>query len=143
MPKTVVGLFENPGIVDEVVREIEVRGFPRKEVRALEEPAVFESTGVMTFPRLDFETALVRELSRIGATGAESQGFLNGLRHGGTLVFATAPDERVHTTADIMNQFGAVEVTETTGVEPNLPHVAHNVASSIDNIPGHSVVFNW
>ena len=28
MPKTVVGLFENPGVVDEVVREIEAHGFP-------------------------------------------------------------------------------------------------------------------
>ena len=36
MPKTAVGLFEKPGLVDEVVREIEALGFPRKEVRTLD-----------------------------------------------------------------------------------------------------------
>jgi hypothetical protein len=30
MPKTVVGLFEKPDLVDGVVREIEALGFPRK-----------------------------------------------------------------------------------------------------------------
>jgi hypothetical protein len=73
MPKTVVGLLENPGLVDGVVREIEALGFPRKEVRTLAEPATFDVTGVMSFPRLDFEVDLVRELTRIGATKAESQ----------------------------------------------------------------------
>ncbi len=34
MPKTTVGLFENAGIVEDVVREIEALGFPRNEVRA-------------------------------------------------------------------------------------------------------------
>ena len=29
MPKTAVGLFEKPGLVDDVVREIEALGFPR------------------------------------------------------------------------------------------------------------------
>jgi len=66
MPKTAVGLFENPGLVDVIVREIEALGFPRKEVRELEEPATFDVTGVMSFPRLDFEAGLTRELTRIG-----------------------------------------------------------------------------
>ena len=38
MPKTAVGLFENPGLVEDVVSEIEDLGFPRKEVRTLKEP---------------------------------------------------------------------------------------------------------
>lgn len=46
MPKTAVGLFEHPGLVDDVVRE---------KVRNLKEPAAFEVTGVMSFPHLDFE----------------------------------------------------------------------------------------
>ena len=48
MPKTTVGLFEHPGLVDDVVREIESLGFPRNEVRNLKEPAAFEVTGVMS-----------------------------------------------------------------------------------------------
>jgi hypothetical protein len=55
MPKTAVGLFEKPDLVDGVVREIEALGFPRKEVRTLTVPATSEVTGVMSFPRLDFE----------------------------------------------------------------------------------------
>ena len=50
MPKTAVGLFENPGLVEGVVREIEALGFPRTEVRSLKEPADFDVTGVMSFP---------------------------------------------------------------------------------------------
>jgi hypothetical protein len=45
MPKTVIGLFENPGLVDDVVREIEVLGFPWKEVHTMTEAANFEVTG--------------------------------------------------------------------------------------------------
>ena len=123
MPKTAVGLFEKPGLVDQVVREIEALGFPRKEVRTLTEPATFEVTGVMSFPRLDFEVELIRELTRIGAAKAESQAYVEGLRRGGALVFATGSDERVDAAAGIMNRHGAVEIEESSGPEPQLPAV--------------------
>lgn len=123
MPKTAVGLFENPGAVDDVIREIEALGFPRNEVRRLDEPATFETTGVMSFPRLEFEGDLVRELTRIGAAKAETQAHVAGLRRGGTLVFATGADEKVDAAAGIMNRRGAVEVRENSGPEPQLPHV--------------------
>ena len=121
MPKTTVGLFADPGVVEEVVREIETLGFPRNEVRVLDEPPTFPVTGVMSFARLDFEVDLVRELTRIGATKAEAQGYVQGLRRGGELVFATGSDEKVDMAADIMNRRGAVEIEETTGPEPHLP----------------------
>ena len=38
MPKTAVGLFEHPDVVDEAIREIEGLGFPRNEIHALDEP---------------------------------------------------------------------------------------------------------
>ena len=135
MPKTVVGLFENPGLVDIVVREIEALGFPRKEVRALAEPATFEVTGVMSFPRLDFEVDLARELTRIGATKAESQAYVEGLRSGGALVFATGSDERVETAADVMNRRGAVEIEETSGSEPQLPRVVRENMTPMRSSP--------
>jgi hypothetical protein len=123
MPKTAVGLFENPGVVEDVVREIEALGFPRNEVRRLDEPATFEITGVMSFPRLDFEVALLRELTRVGAGKAEAEAHVQGLRRGGALVFATGNDEKVDAAAGIMNRRGAVEVGENSGPEPQLPHV--------------------
>jgi hypothetical protein len=119
MPKTAVGLFENSGPVDDVVREIEALGFPRREVRSLNEPASFEVTGVMSFPRLEFEVDLVRELTRIGATKAEAQDYAKGLRRGGALVFATGSNEKVDNAAETMNRRGAIEVEELVGREPN------------------------
>src|SRR6185312_13615283 len=129
MPKTTVGLFESPRIVEDVVREIEALGLPRNEVRVVGEPATFEVTGVMSFARLDFEVDLARELTRIGATKAEAEAYIEGLRRGGALVFATGSDEKVDKAADIMNRRGAVEIEETSGPEPQLPTVAREVAA--------------
>jgi hypothetical protein len=125
MPKTVVGLFENARLVDDAVREIEALGFPRQEVRTMREPADFDVTGVMSFPRLDFEVELNRELTRIGATISEAQAYVEGLRRGGALAFATGSDEMVEAAGNIMNRLGAVEVEEVTGPEPRLPGVVH------------------
>jgi len=123
MPKTVVGLFENPRIVDEAVREIEALGFPRREVRTIKEPADFEVTGVMSFPRLDFEMDLGRELNRIGATIPQTRAYVNGLRHGGALVFATGADAELEAAGNIMNRLGAVEIEEVNDPEPELAGV--------------------
>jgi hypothetical protein len=125
MPKTTVGLFEDPRIVGDVVREIETLGFPRNEVRTMDEPAIFDVTGVMSFGRLEFEVDSIRELTRIGATEAEAEAYVEGLRHGGILVFATGSDPMVDAAADIMRRRGAVEIEETSGPEPHLPSVIH------------------
>ena len=134
MPKTAVGLFKNPDLVDDVVREIEALGLPRKEVRTIEEPATFEVTGVMSFPRLDYEVDLIRELTRIGATKVEAQSYVSGLRGGGALVFATGSDEHVRAAAEIMDNHGAVQVEEASGSEPQLPGVVRgNMAPTGDS----------
>jgi hypothetical protein len=133
MPRTTVGLFKNPGIIDNVVREIEALGLPRNEVRVVGEPATFEVTGVMSFARLDFEVDLARELTRIGATKDEAEAYIGGLRRGGALVLATGSDEKADLAAAIMNRYGALEIEETSGPEPHLPHVGHaNVGSMSD-----------
>jgi hypothetical protein len=125
MPKTVVGLFKNSGLVDDVVREIEALGLPRQEIRTLKEPMTFEVTGVMSFPRIDFEVQMSRELRKIGATETESQIYVDGLRRGGALVFATGSDEKVRSAGEVMNSHGAVEVEEVEGAEPHMPGVNH------------------
>ena len=133
MPKTSVGLFENPSVIDDAVREIESLGFPRNEIRTLSEPASFEITGVMSFPRLEFEADLIRELTRIGTTNAEAQSYVEGLRRGGALVFATGSDEKVDAAADIMNRRGAVEIEEINGLEPQLPDEVRESTTPIRN----------
>ncbi len=135
MPKTVVGLFENPDHVDDVVREIETLGFPRKEVGTLAEPATFDVTGVMSFPRLDFEVELVRGLTRIGATKTEAQAYVKGLHRGGALVFATGSDDRVEAAAGIMNRRGAAEIEEGIGPEPQLPGVVRESTTPMRSSP--------
>lgn len=129
MFKTAIGLFGDARRADEVIREIETLGFPRNEVLSVKEPATFEVTGIMSFPRLDFEVDLKRELARMGATKTEVEAYIDGLRQGGILVLATSSDgdERVDAAARVMNQHGAVEIEEmaTTGPEPRLPRVAH------------------
>ena len=135
MPKTAVGLFENPGAVDDVVHEIEALGFPRNEVRTLGEPVAFEVTGVMSFPRVDFEVDLTRALAGIGATDADARIYVDGLRRGGALVFATGSGEKVGSAAEIMKQHGAVDVEETTGGEPYLPSVDQESMSSTRDSP--------
>lgn len=128
MPKTAVALFEDPKIAEDVIREIEAIGYPRSEVRILEEPERFEVTGVMSFPRLDFETDLERALTRIGASDTERQAYLEGLHHGGALVFATDSGEKTDAAAKIMNQHGGMHVEESLGAEPELPNVVREDA---------------
>jgi len=91
----------------------------------MREPADFDVTGVMSFPRVDFEVDLNRELTRIGATISEAQAYVEGLRRGGALAFATGSDEMVAAAGNIMNRLGAVEVEAVTGPEPRLPAVVH------------------
>jgi hypothetical protein len=83
MAKTAGGLFESAGRAEKAVHEIEALGIRRNEVRRLAEPKTFKITGVMSFPRLDFEIELKRELARIRATEAEIEVYIDGLRRGG------------------------------------------------------------
>jgi hypothetical protein len=133
MPKTVVGLFENPALVNDAVREIEALGFPRQEVRTLHEPRDFDVTGVMSFPRLDFEVDVSRELTRIGATVSETNAYVEGLRRGGALAFATGSDEQLESAGRIMNSHGAVEIEDVSGPEPRMPAVAHRLRPTPDS----------
>ncbi len=125
MPKTTVGLFQDPSEVQAVVREIESLGFPKHEIRIVEEPKTFDVTGVMSFARLDYEVELRRELSRIGATRAEADAYVDGLRRGGALVLATGLDGDVDAAAEVMNRHGAIDIEETSGPEPHVPDVPH------------------
>ena len=62
-------------------------------------------------------------LHRIGATIPETRAYVEGLRHGGALVFATGADEALEAAGNIMNRLGAVEIEEVTGPEPEMAGV--------------------
>jgi len=131
MPKTAVGLFKNPGDVKDVVREVEVIGLPRHEIRTVGEPLNLGLDGVLSIGRIDFEVDLFRELSRMGASRAEAEAYVDGLRRGGVLVFATGPDQKVDRAAEIMNRHGAVETEENTALEPHLHSSVHSGVTAV------------
>lgn len=87
----------------------------------------------MSFPRLDFETDLRRELIRIGATAPEALAYLEGVRRGGALAFATGSDEEVEAAGEIMNSHGAVEIEMVDGVAPQLPMAHVNLTPTRDS----------
>jgi len=120
--KTAVGLFDNPRLVNQVIGEIETIGLPRNHIHSVGEPLDFAVTGVMEIAHIDFEVELMRELKRIGTTKSEAENFIQGVRHGNILVFATGPDDKVDAAAQIMNRRGALEIEEVSGnAEPHLP----------------------
>ena len=121
MSKTAVGLFENPGVADQVVRDLEASGFPRNDVRILNESLDMKGGGAMGIPNINFEVSLDRDLRKIGASGTEAEAYVNGVRRGGVLVFASGSDERIDAAAEIMNRHSPLEVEELRGGGLDLP----------------------
>ena len=80
MVRAAVGLFENSGLVDEIVHDLEASGFPRDGIRVLSEPRDIAGSGMMSTPHTDFEVDLVRELRTIGAGEADAQAYVEGVR---------------------------------------------------------------
>ena len=122
MKRTAVGLFENPGLVDEIVRDLEASGFPWKDVRVLGEPREMAGSGVMSTPRTDFEVGLIRDLTAFGVVEADAEAYVQGVRRGGVMVFATSSGEKADAAAEIMNRHGAVEIEEISASRPELPN---------------------
>ncbi len=126
MAKTAVGLFESPESVEEVVRDLQANGFPRNDVRVLGEPREMAGSGMMSIPHVDFEVDLMRELRTIGAAEADAEAYVQGVRRGGVMVFATGSGEKADAAAEIMNRRGAVEIEELNASEPHLPGTDHD-----------------
>ncbi|MGA3041332.1 MAG: hypothetical protein ABSF54_11160 [Bryobacteraceae bacterium] len=116
MSKTAVGLFENPGGAEQVVRDLEASAFPRNEIRILREPLDMAVAGVASIPHTDFEVSLGRD---IGASEGEANAYVQAVRRGGVLVFATGSNEGMDHAAEIMNRHGAIRVEELVGREPS------------------------
>jgi hypothetical protein len=131
--KTAVGLFENPGAANRVVHDLDVSAFPRNEIRILGEPRDMAATGVMSTPRTDFEVGLNRELKTFGATEREANAYVQGVRRGGVIVFATGSNEEVDNAAQVMNRHGAVEVEELIGREPGTGGMIDETVPAIDD----------
>ena len=71
-------------------------------------------SGVMGIPNIDFEVSLNRDLRKIGASGPEAEAYVNGVRRGGVLVFASGAGERIDAAAEIMNRHSPINAEELT-----------------------------
>ncbi len=132
MAKTAVGLFENRSSVDDVVRALKADRFGAKDVRVLSEPVDMGGGGAMSTPHTDFEVDLTRDLRAIGATEAHVKAYVEGVRRGGIMVFATGPGDKADAAVAIMNSHGAVEVDEVSGSDLQLPGAEQNAAPDLE-----------
>jgi hypothetical protein len=131
MTKTAVGLFESSRLADEVVRDLEATGFPKNDVRVLGEPREMAGSGLMSTPHTDFEVGLIRDLTAFGVIEADAEDYVQGVRRGGVMVFATGSGDKAEAATEIMNRRGAVEVEKISASRPELPN-----ADSGESIPG-------
>ena len=134
MAKTAVGLFESSGSADEVVRDLEASGFLRKDVRILKEPLEMAGSGLMSTPHTDFEVGLTRDLTAFGVLEADAEDYVQGVRRGGVMVFATGSGDTAQAATEIMNRHGAVEVEKISASRPQLPN-AEQGEVSLDREP--------
>jgi hypothetical protein len=121
MAKTAVGLFESSELADEVVRDLEATGFLRKDIRILKEPLEMAGSGVMSTPHTDFEVGLTRDLAAFGVLEADAEDYVQGVRRGGVMVFATGSGDKAQAATEIMNRRGAVALEEISASRPQLP----------------------
>jgi hypothetical protein len=122
MAKTAVGLFENSGLVDGVVHDLTARGFLQKDIRVLAEPLEMPGGGLMSTPHTDFEVGLIRDLTAFGVVEADAEAYVQGVRRGGVMVFASGSGKEADKAAEIMNSHGAVELEKISSPRPSLPN---------------------
>jgi hypothetical protein len=131
MAKTAVGFFENSELASEVVRDLVANGFLKNDVRVLGEPREMAGSGLMSTPRTDFEVGLVRDLTAFGIVAADAEDYVQGVRRGGVMVFATGSGDKAQAATEIMNRHGAVEIEKISASRPELPS-----ADSAEALPG-------
>ncbi len=122
MARTAVGLFENSGSANGVVRDLTAKGFLEKDIRVLGEPIEMPCSGVMSTPHTDFEAGLVRDLTAFGVVEGDAEAYVQGVRRGGVMVFATGTGKNADQAAEIMNCHGALEMEKISATRPPLPN---------------------
>jgi len=122
MARTAVGLFENSGSADGVVRDLTTKGFLQKDIRVSREPVEMPGSSLMRTPHADFEVGLIRDLTEFGVVERDAEAYVQGVRQGGVMVFATATGKNADQAAEIMNCHGALEIETTSAPRPVLPN---------------------
>lgn len=126
MPRTVVGLFPNPEAADHAITALEGLGLRRNEIQTLQEPESFDVTGIMSFPRIEYETSIARTLQHIGASPSDADAYVRALRDGGVVIFATDEDtQTIDAAAQLLDRLGAEKSALANVPAPHLPAAHH------------------
>jgi len=67
---------------------------------------------------------LTRDLMAFGVVEADAEAYVEGVRRGGVMVFATG--QKAEAAADIMNRHGAVGIEKISDAPPELPNIDHD-----------------
>jgi hypothetical protein len=81
-------------------------------------------SGLMSTPHADFEVDLVRDLTAFGVVEGDAEAYVEGVRRGGVMVFATGTGKNADQAAEIMNSHGALEIEKISATRPALPNAA-------------------
>ena len=117
MTQTAVGLFKNSTLAQETIEALKTEGFAANNLRLLVEPRYMRVTGVLSIPDNDFCAALRRDLRAMGAKDDEAQAYVQGVRHGGALVFANGTAEQAQGCVDVMSRHQGSNVEELATCE--------------------------
>lgn len=101
MAKTVVGLYEDRSIADRVVKDLESSGFDRKSIQT-------------THGSID-QTSTLNSLQSAGVPREDAQFYVEGIRHGATLVTVDSPDRDAGQAASIMDRFDPIDMESRAG----------------------------
>lgn len=71
---------------------------------------------------------LTRDLTAFGVLEADAEDYVQGVRRGGVMVFATGSGDKAQSATEIMNRHGAVEVEKISASRPELPSADHGDA---------------
>lgn len=67
----------------------------------------------------------MHDLTAFGIVAADAEDYVQGVRRGGVIVFATASGDKAQTATEIMNRHGAVEIEKISASRPELPSADH------------------
>jgi hypothetical protein len=74
---------------------------------------------------------LIRDLTAFGVVEGDAEAYVQGVRRGGVMVFATGTGQNADQAAEIMNCHGALEIEKIGAKQPALPN-----AEIGENMPG-------
>jgi len=127
MAATAVGLFANENVAESVAQALRANAIPQQGIRIISKPAGATVNTATSTPQVDFVAGLSRDLRSMGATDHEIDAYLNGVKQGKVLVFASGSLAQADAACAVMNSYEPIEMEEFTGVGAALPSVSASV----------------